>query len=185
MLLCNQVSRVIEPLTSRCAKLRFAPVDRQSVMQNLSRIITMERQVSVTPDAIDRIATLAYGDMRAAINLLQSACIMSDRVDEQVVDAVSGDIPDTIVDSVYGMLKEAKPLTSIIDHVNLSVYRQSYSCNRLAVKLVHKVVEDVQVEDKRKARIVVYAGQVDGRGGNEYIHLLALLGCMHDHLNGQ
>lgn len=180
MLLCNQVSRVIEPLTSRCAKLRFAPIDPQSVAQNLSRIIAHEPSYTVTPEAVERIVTLANGDMRSAINLLQSACLMADRVDVGVVDAVSGDLPDQLVASVYQMLIDRKPLLAIIDTLNTVVYRQSYSANRLAVKLTQKLVDDVNVEDRVKARIAVYAGEVDGRGGNEYIHLLALVGCMHD-----
>lgn len=180
MLLCNQVSRVIEPLTSRCAKLRFAPVDRDAVMHNLQRIIACEPKFTVSPDAISRIAELSNGDMRSAINLLQSACIMSDQVDQAIVDAVSGDIPDHIVDTVYGQLTSRKPFLTINDTLNTLIHRQSYSANKFTVKLLDRLLADVSVDDLIKARVAVYAGQVDARGGNEYIHMLALVGCIHD-----
>jgi DNA polymerase III delta prime subunit len=186
MLLCNQVSRVIEPLTSRCAKLRFAPISSDAIMQNLARIVNAER-ITITGDINDclrMIAEKANGDMRSAINLLQSASIMSESVSVDVIETVSGDIPNDTVSTIYQAILDGKPVAHLADLLNLLIYRQSHSASKMVTRLVDRMVEDMRVADAVKARVAVYAGVVDARSGNEYMHLMALVAYMHDCIVG-
>ena len=45
-LICNYVSRIIEPLTSRCAKFRFRPLAKEILIQRLE-MIAAEEKISV------------------------------------------------------------------------------------------------------------------------------------------
>ncbi|EWM27282.1 dna replication factor c subunit [Nannochloropsis gaditana] len=59
-LVCNYVTRIIEPLASRCAKFRFRPLSRE-VMEARLRAIGAAEGASVTQEMMDAILTVADG----------------------------------------------------------------------------------------------------------------------------
>jgi len=69
-LICNYVSRIIEPLTSRCAKFRFKPLDDGSMVKRLNHIAAAEG-VKMTKEAMDALLASSGGDMRRAISSMQ------------------------------------------------------------------------------------------------------------------
>ncbi|KAK3749957.1 hypothetical protein QZH41_013870, partial [Actinostola sp. cb2023] len=71
-LICNYVSRIIEPLTSRCSKFRFKPLDAMVLERRLKDICDKE-EIKYEDQAIDEIIKTSEGDMRKAITFLQSA----------------------------------------------------------------------------------------------------------------
>lgn len=68
---CNQSNKIIEPLQSRCAILRYSKLSDEDVLKRLLQIIKLE-DVKYTNDGLEAIIFTAEGDMRQAINNLQS-----------------------------------------------------------------------------------------------------------------
>lgn len=68
---CNQSNKIIEPLQSRCAILRYARLTDAQVVKRLLQIIELE-EVEYTEDGLAALVFSAEGDMRQAINNLQS-----------------------------------------------------------------------------------------------------------------
>ncbi|KAI9301465.1 P-loop containing nucleoside triphosphate hydrolase protein [Cunninghamella echinulata] len=71
-LACNQSNKIIEPIQSRCATLRYTKLSDTQVLKRLQEICDAEK-VSVTDDGLEALIFTADGDMRQAINNLQSA----------------------------------------------------------------------------------------------------------------
>lgn len=88
ILSCNYSSKIIDPIQSRCAIYRFRPLDDASVAEELARIARRE-ELAVSPDAVEAMIYIAQGDMRKAINALQGAAIISDRIDAGMVYAIT------------------------------------------------------------------------------------------------
>ncbi|KAM0238826.1 hypothetical protein ACHAPO_003800 [Fusarium lateritium] len=68
---CNQSNKIIEPLQSRCAILRYAKLTDAQVIKRLTQIMDAEK-VESSDDGKAALVFSAEGDMRQAINNLQS-----------------------------------------------------------------------------------------------------------------
>ena len=71
-LVCNYISRIIEPITSRCAKFRFKPLSEDAIKKRIEMIATSENIKLRDDDAFDLLIRTSEGDMRKAITTLQS-----------------------------------------------------------------------------------------------------------------
>lgn len=137
-LICNYVTRIIDPLASRCSKFRFKPLDQGNAKKRLEDIAENEN-VKLEAGAVDTLIKCGEGDLRKAITFLQSAArlvgavkpkanghsrkrkVIEDDEDEDAMD-VDG-VDDTIVtirsieeiagvipnDVVDGLLKAMQP----------------------------------------------------------------------------
>lgn len=68
---CNQSNKIIEPLQSRCAILRYSRLTDGQIVKRLYQICKAE-EVEYSDDGIAALVFSAEGDMRQAINNLQS-----------------------------------------------------------------------------------------------------------------
>ncbi|XP_036265976.1 replication factor C subunit 2 isoform X2 [Pipistrellus kuhlii] len=70
-LACNASDKIIEPIQSRCAVLRYTKLTDAQVLTRLMNVIEKEN-VPYTDDGLEAIIFTAQGDMRQALNNLQS-----------------------------------------------------------------------------------------------------------------
>lgn len=124
-LICNYVTRIIDPLASRCSKFRFKSLDQGNAKKRLVEIVEKEG-VSVEDGAIDALIRSSEGDLRKAITFLQSAARLvgavpyenddADKMDVdkkavtvKIVEDIAGVIPDKTVDQ---LVKAIRPRSS-------------------------------------------------------------------------
>ena len=124
-LICNYVSRIIEPLASRlvlasdysslhgqlgihrCAKMRFVPLDSKSMHNRLKAIASAEH-VTYREEVYDQILKCCKGDMRRAVTLLQS-CVNFRGDRESVLDTleeISGGVPGRITSALWSAVRK-------------------------------------------------------------------------------
>ncbi|KAI9886807.1 MAG: Protein phosphatase methylesterase 1 [Watsoniomyces obsoletus] len=71
-LICNYVTRIIDPLASRCSKFRFKSLDQGNAKRRLEEIAEKE-EVLLEDGAVETLIRCSEGDLRKAITYLQSA----------------------------------------------------------------------------------------------------------------
>jgi len=71
-LVCNYVTRIIDPLASRCSKFRFKSLDQGNAVKRVSDIAQLEN-VALEDGVAEELVRVADGDLRKAITFLQSA----------------------------------------------------------------------------------------------------------------
>lgn len=93
VLSCNYSSKIIDPIQSRCAIFRFAPIKGEAIVERLKYICNSE-EVDYADEGLENIVYFAEGDMRKAINILQSCASEGETITE---------------DAVYEVVSKAKP----------------------------------------------------------------------------
>ncbi|MCQ2964740.1 MAG: replication factor C small subunit [archaeon] len=93
ILSCNYSSKIIDPIQSRCAIFRFAPIKGEEIVERLKYIASQEG-FEYEDKAIETIVYFSEGDMRKSVNMLQSAASAGEVITE---------------DGVYGVVSKAKP----------------------------------------------------------------------------
>ena len=69
---CNNSSKIIEPIQSRCAILRYTRLSEAQVTSRILAVIDAEKITHYTNDGLEALVFTCDGDLRAAINNLQS-----------------------------------------------------------------------------------------------------------------
>ncbi|CDO92822.1 unnamed protein product [Kluyveromyces dobzhanskii CBS 2104] len=123
---CNQSNKIIEPLQSRCAILRYSKLTDEQVLKRLLEIVKME-DVQYTNDGLEAIIFTAEGDMRQAINNLQSTVAG--------FGLVNGDNVFQIVDSPHPLIVKRMLLSSSLDE-SLQYLKELWTKGYSAVDLV-------------------------------------------------
>ncbi|CAG8759950.1 16229_t:CDS:2, partial [Racocetra fulgida] len=70
-LACNTSNKIIEPIQSRCTILKYSKLSDKAILKRLTEICKLEG-VKYNPEGLEAIIFTAEGDMRQAINNLQS-----------------------------------------------------------------------------------------------------------------
>lgn len=109
-LICNYVTRIIDPLASRCSKFRFKSLDQGNAKKRLEEIAEKEG-VTVEEGVIDTLIKCSEGDLRKAITYLQSAARLVGAGGEPAEDGDSMDVdkqPVTqkIIEDIAGVIPE-------------------------------------------------------------------------------
>jgi replication factor C small subunit len=178
VLSCNYSSQIIDPIQSRCAVFRFAPLGDDAIAEQL-RIIADEEDIEVTDDGIDALIYAADGDMRKAINGLQAASVTGDTVEEDAVFAITAtarpeEIEEMVTQALDGDFLAAR---STLDEL----LTDEGIAGGDVIDQLHRTVWDFDLDDEAAVRLLDRIGKADYRittGANERIQLEALLASL-------
>ena len=174
ILSCNYSSKIIEPIQSRCSVFRFKKLSREAIKKRLVHILEHEK-AHYTDEGLDAIAYIAEGDIRHAVNILQSAATLG-KVDEKNVYSTATSARPEDVKNVMRLSLEGK----FLDARNLvDKLMTSYGMSGEDILLqMNREVMSLEVPDETKVKIIDLIGEVNFtlvEGANERIQLEALL----------
>ena len=183
ILICNYVTRIIEPLASRCAKFRFAPLPVDSMKQRIMYIANEEHcnfDEGKDEEVVDEILDLSQGDMRRAVTTLQSAHSLSggkdgDVIKKESIAEMAGLPPAALIDGLIDVLRGKKfdAMRKFVQDIVLDGYSAEYVLSALMAKII--LLDDIS--DVAKAIIAVKVAESDKNlidGSDETLQLLAV-----------
>ena len=171
----NYSGKIIEPIQSRCAPFRFTYLPREEHDRYLKEIAAKEK-VKLVPEGLDAIFEVCGGDLRRAINTLQSAASLGKPVDAKVVYSITGKASPA---DVQKMLKVAMDGDFMEARKQLRDMIQKYGvAGSDLIRQIHTEIFRGDVPEKWKIKLADIVGEVDYRlveGADEEVQLSALL----------
>ncbi|KAJ7905324.1 P-loop containing nucleoside triphosphate hydrolase protein [Mycena olivaceomarginata] len=202
-LVCNYVTRIIEPLASRCSKFRFTPLDAGSSTSRLAFIADAEH-IQVDKPVIDTLISTSSGDLRRAITYLQSASRLSSSTTPPTpitptdIQEIAGVVPDSVVNdfaAVLGIDMEESDSMAVdepkrtqqkgFDPIQKKVkelMREGYSASQLLTQLHDLIVLHPTLNARAKSKCALVLAEADKAlcdGADEELWILEVATRVH------
>ncbi|KAI5866860.1 putative replication factor protein [Durotheca rogersii] len=200
-LICNYVTRIIDPLASRCSKFRFKSLDQGNAKRRLEEIASKEGVV-LEDGAVDALIRCSEGDLRKAITFLQSGARLvgaaereggdadadTDAMDVdgdpkpvtvKIIEEIAGVIPDWTIEALRKAMqpRSAGATYQAVAKVVENMVADGWSAGQVLSQLYQAVVHDEMVPDAAKNKITLVFSEVDKRlvdGADEHLSILDL-----------
>ncbi|KAJ2992120.1 hypothetical protein NUW58_g2276 [Xylaria curta] len=184
-LICNYVTRIIDPLASRCSKFRFKSLDQGNARIRLKEIAEKEG-VRLEDGAVEALIRCSDGDLRKAITFLQSAARLVGAVEKgedggvdkmdvdddvvsivsvKIVEDIAGVIPRPTVERLQKAMqpKSAGATYQAIAKVVEEIVADGWSASQVVAQLYQAVINDELIPDLGKNKITLVFSEVDKR----------------------
>lgn len=175
ILSCNYLSKIIEPIQSRCTLFTFQPLEKENISQILDTIIKNER-LNIDDKTKNIIILSSKGDVRKAENILQACSATSNNVTEQLVENLiklsnSDEIKKVLEIAISGDFIKAR------DYILDIILKKGFSGLDI-IKQVSSELWNLNISDTQKLRLMDKCGEIEFRmteGSDEFLQLQALL----------
>jgi replication factor C small subunit len=177
ILICNQSSKIIEPIQSRCVIFRFTKLDKKAMVEHL-KCITKKENLSLSADAAELIVNSSEGDLRHSINVLQTASVYCQgMIDDKAVLRVIGEAAPKQVQLMIN-----KALKGNFIEARDMMYELKGNFGFSGLEIVRQIQRELfkisALSEEKKIELTNIIGEYDFRltqGANDDIQLSALL----------
>lgn len=111
IMIANNISKIIEPIQSRCAVFKFTRISEKEIILHLKEIAKKEK-IKIDEAGLQKIFDYTEGDLRHAINLLQATASLGSITEENVKLAAgltkTNDVDVVLKLALGGKLTEAR-----------------------------------------------------------------------------
>jgi len=175
ILSANYSSKIIEPIQSRCALFRFRPLSEDHITERL-RHIAQKEKVHVEAEGYKALVYASEGDMRKAINFLQTVSTLGEKVTEDAVYKVASKARPKEVRELIDLAMDGK-FENARKKLDSLLYEYGLSGEDVILQLYRETI-GLDMDQRKKVELIDKIGEYNFRiteGANERIQLEALL----------
>jgi replication factor C small subunit len=175
--IANNISKIIEPIQSRCATFKFTSISEEDIVNRLETIAKKEK-VESDKKGLKAVFDYSEGDLRHAINLMQATASLGAITEANVKSSAgltkTSDVDDVLKIALSGKVQEAREkMIELIKVYGMSESDFLKYINSAVFKSKHEKLSDIlQIIAKYDYRILV--------GSNSEIQLSAMLAELAD-----
>jgi len=155
-LICNYENKIIPAIRSRCASFRFSNINKEHIITKLHQI-TKAENINLNEETVETIAILAKGDLRKAINILQSITMYLPYKEKNDFDSITPNlcynivgIPSpTEIKTIISVLKDKYiTFTEALNVISKIFIVEGYSLSIVLKELILELLNNHIHEDK-------------------------------------
>ena len=173
-LACNTSEKIIEPIQSRCAMLRYTKLSDAHILAKLIEVCQRE-QLSYVEDGLEAIVFTAQGDMRQALNNLQSTANGYGEINGENVFKVCDEphpmmIQDMLLHCSKGDIHKSYKIIA-------KLWRLGYAAEDI-IGNIFRVAKRIEINERLKLYFIKEIGETHMRivdGMNSLLQMTALL----------
>lgn len=188
--ICNYINNIIEPITSRCIKFRFKPLNKISMMKKLSAISKSEK-ITIDNKCLEKIIDISEGDMRKSITLLQNSIytfMQHNKITEEDIIEISNILPNKYIKKIEDVciLNKTDNIDDIIE-LTQNIIRSGYPILNIIKVINMTVIRTKNLKDSHKSEICILMSSCEKNlieGADEYIQLLYILSSIKNIILG-
>lgn len=179
--ICNYINKIIDPIISRCVKIRFKPIDEENMFTRLQFIAGNEK-MDIEEGALRTISNVTNGDMRKGIMLLQNLNYLDKKINMEDVLEISNRVPINKITNVISVcINDKSNRIGKVKELADQFIMNGYPINILLSQLVEQIVKNKELDNKQKSLICYHVSMTEKRlidGGDEYLQLFSVLMCI-------
>jgi replication factor C subunit 2/4 len=181
ILICNYITKIIEPLASRCTKFRFKPINYNGLKIIINKLAIKE-EFKINDKIIKMIYDHTKGDLRKAINIIQQAKYLDDdNINAETINEISGIISYKKIDKIINDTINSDYIT--IQEIINNFLMDGYSVSQFINELVEYFIKSDIFTDDLKSFILYKLSEIDynlNKRGDEYIQMLNILSLIYE-----
>lgn len=159
IIICNYISRIIDPILSRCARFRFKPLAHDPITTRLSEI-ALNEGLSIEDDSVfDTLVEISGGDLRKAITFMQSASITGS-LSSGIIREISG-TPNPSFVAEYLNACVTKQWDALVKATN-DVVLSGFDLSQILEMLINCIITSEHIKEADKAKIIWKIGEAEG-----------------------
>mmetsp|Transcript_20385 Transcript_20385/g.29274 ORF Transcript_20385/g.29274 Transcript_20385/m.29274 type:complete len:326 (-) Transcript_20385:110-1087(-) len=171
---CNQSTKIIEPIQSRCAVLRFTKLQDSEILSRLQEVCAAEN-VSYDESGLEALIFTAEGDMRHALNGLQSTVSGFGHVSSANVFKVCDQPHPLKLKAAINSAAEGKTAEAV--DVVMSLWNDGYAATDI-IQTLFRVTRSVDLPEPIKLEFLKEIGFSHMRISEGLNTQLQLMGCV-------
>lgn len=183
-IICNYINQIIEPINSRCVKIRFKPIDKINLINKLEWVSKQEN-IQINSDALESISEITNGDLRKSILMLQNIKYVKKnnsndsfyKISKNDVYSICKYISNETMNMYIDKINNDNNIVNII-HVARQIINNGYIFISIIAKITDYIIYNSNINDNSKSKILFEISFIEKNindGADEYIQLLKLL----------
>ncbi len=151
---CNTSTKIIEPIQSRCAILRYTKLDNDDLRIRLEHIMREEKiEEIMDKDGIEAILFLSDGDLRYAINILQVASTFREKkITEEFIYQICDKPQPILIKKILNACY--KKSFEVAKEQVIELCEKGFAMTDIIILLFKMICNEKDLEEKKKIEML-------------------------------